>query len=135
MRVLSVVVNEAESSRKSIDTCTSNTSESTCKQISHLLVSIVPGLASRMHVESLGKPCLVNMMSNDIHLVLYLCFDSSISCHNSRKCSKDTFLRLYTFDIFCYCSCFYSTPSYCTSKQFGPKSGPRLQTLVHAKLS
>ena len=69
--VLSGVVNEAESARKYIDTCTSNTSESICKLISRLLVLIVPGLASRMHVESLGKPCLVNLMSNDIRLVLY----------------------------------------------------------------
>ena len=46
---------------------------------SHLLISSLPGLASRMHVVSLGKPCdvnkwsrslcLANLISKDTHLV------------------------------------------------------------------
>ena len=39
-----------------------------------LLISSLPGLALRTHVESLGKqafskPCLVNLISKDTHLV------------------------------------------------------------------
>ena len=34
-----------------------------------LLISSLPGSASRMHVESLGKPCLVNLISKYTHLV------------------------------------------------------------------
>ena len=46
---------------------------------SHLLISSLPGSALRTHVESLGKPrdvknafskpCLVNLISKDTHLV------------------------------------------------------------------
>ena len=54
-------------------------SEPTCKLINRipglsLLISSLPGSASRMHVESLGKPhystkcCLVNLISKDILL-------------------------------------------------------------------
>ena len=65
-------------------------SEPSCKLInripdSHLLISSLPGLASRMHVESLRKhcnsrsilkrPCLVTLISKDNHLVFYIsCF-------------------------------------------------------------
>ena len=46
-------------------------SNSTCKLInriagSRLLISSVPGSALRMHVESLGKPCDVNKLSQSL---------------------------------------------------------------------
>ena len=36
---------------------------------SRLLISSLPGSALRTHVESLTKPCLVNMIPKDTHLV------------------------------------------------------------------
>ena len=44
---------------------------------SRLLISSLPGSALRTHVESLGKPrdikpCQVNLISKDTHLVLYI---------------------------------------------------------------
>ena len=51
---------------------------------SRLLISSLPGLALRTHVESLGKPrdafskpCLVNLISKDTHLV----FSISLQFH------------------------------------------------------
>ena len=35
---------------------------------SHLLMLSLPGLALRMHVESLGKPCDINMRSQTMFL-------------------------------------------------------------------
>ena len=43
---------------------------------SRLLISSLPGSALRTLVESLGKPCLVNLISKDTHLVFSL-FQSS----------------------------------------------------------
>ena len=48
-------------------------SESTCKLINRLpglrlLISSLPGLPLRMHVESLGKPCDVNKCSQSLAL-------------------------------------------------------------------
>ena len=56
-----------------------------------ILISSLPGSASRMHVESLGKPhdvrqqafskpCLVNLISKDTHFVF------SIYCLFNRRC-------------------------------------------------
>ena len=46
-------------------------SETMCKLLNRipglrLLISSLPGLALRMHVESLGKPCDVNMRSQSL---------------------------------------------------------------------
>ena len=134
--VLSVDVNEAESARKSIDTCTSNTSEPTCKLISHLLVSIVPGLTSRMHVESLGKPCIVNLMSNDNHLVLYFLCIFYVLLVQQRVTIAEHSQRIY----FCDCTpLIFSRPAedtitivaaftahQVTCKQSGLGSGPEV---------
>ena len=55
---------------------------------SSLLISSLPGSALRMHIESLGlprdyqqvfsKPCLVNLISKDTHLVLSIYLTSFI---------------------------------------------------------
>ena len=78
---------------------------------SRLLISSLPGSASRTHVESLGKPrdvnafskpCLVNLISKDTHLVfsiyIYLCSGyRTFSLNRSLKYrarGKAMFLRL-----------------------------------------
>ena len=56
-----------------------------------LLISSLPGKASRMHVELLGlravsKPCLVNLISKDSHLAysFYLTLSSEIGVNLKR---------------------------------------------------
>ena len=75
---------------------------------SRLLISSLPGLALRMHVESLSKPhdvikrsprpCLVNLVSKDTHLVFSIS-RQALQCQQafSKLClvnlvSKDTHL-------------------------------------------
>ena len=54
---------------------------------SRLLLSSLPGLALRRHDESLGKPCLVNLISKDTHLVftIFILYLAVKSMHIKNK--------------------------------------------------
>ena len=73
-----------------------------------LLISSSPGLASRMHVESLGKShsstklCLVNLTSKDTSLVHSLAFSSSQLKNSIKTVYKFIFYLNINKTVHCY---------------------------------